>query len=211
MPTSLANRRDAVVKLYCLALVALLALGGIIPGVQNDALQPASGKKRGVAMGVTSLLAPAGQHVLAVKAELARQQRREKIQSDAQRLQQLRRLRPVNTKLAAGGAPLALAHGGLERSFHLLVPPAAIAKALTDPRGEVEPVVYLHCFGCSCAAPAGRAVEEWDTLAEQRGFVLVRPCGDVVGSVPSWNAGACCGEAKAQGLDDAGFVQAVTQ
>lgn len=201
---SSADSRDLMVKLSCLALISLLALAGMMES--NAALrQPVSRQRGGLAV-----LASSGQQVLSAKAELARAQRREKVQHDARRARAAK-LRPVNTKTAAGGAPLALSHGGRERSFHLLVPPSAITMAEADPRGEVALVVYLHCFGCPCSAPAGQEVEEWDALAAQHGFVLMRPCGDVVGTRPSWNAGACCGEAKTQGLDDEGFVQAATE
>jgi hypothetical protein len=109
--------------------------------------------------------------------------------------QRLALLRPVDTRLAA--APISISHDGRQRSFHLRVPTSAIDAAADTSRG-VPMVVFLHCFGCPCAGRPADPLEDWDTQAAQLGFVLVRPCGDIVGTLPSWNAGACCGEAKLQ-------------
>jgi polyhydroxybutyrate depolymerase len=42
-------------------------------------------------------------------------------------------------------------------------------------------------------------------LADQEGFIVAAPAG--VGA--SWNAGACCGQAHEQGVDDVGFTRAI--
>ena len=88
-------------------------------------------------------------------------------------------------------------HSNLFRSYRLYVPcsPASSPRPL---------VVFLHCFGCPCDARFG-----FEELADTHGYVLAKPCGDVAGGYPGWNAGACCGQPVALGLDDAGFIDAV--
>ena len=88
-------------------------------------------------------------------------------------------------------------HGNLSRSYRLYVPcsPASSPRPL---------VVFLHCFGCPCDARFG-----FEELADTHGYVLAKPCGDIAGGYPGWNAGACCGQPMALGLDDAGFIDAV--
>lgn len=99
-----------------------------------------------------------------------------------------------------------LRHGGRERSYRLLVPATACD---TQPGREdgVPLLVFLHCFGCSCT----RDMDDWTREAHKRGFVLARPCGHVAKGPPSWNAGACCGGAAAEKLDDVGFIEAVVR
>jgi len=45
----------------------------------------------------------------------------------------------------------------------------------------------------------------WDALAEREGFIVAYPNG--VGR--TWNAGACCGSAAKDNIDDLGFITAV--
>ena len=55
-------------------------------------------------------------------------------------------------------------------------------------------VVFLHCFGCPPANDFG-----WNAAAAGAGYVLLRPLGVRVGNkAPSWNGGACCGDARDQ-------------
>lgn len=88
--------------------------------------------------------------------------------------------------------------GGRERGY-LLLP------ALGLPVGKrAALVVVLHQdVGSAAAIAEGLGL---DSLRRQ-GITLAYPAG--VGG--SWNAGACCGVAKDQGLDDAGFVDAVLE
>ena len=67
-------------------------------------------------------------------------------------------------------------------------------------------VIFLHCYGCPCSTSRG-----WEEESDARGAVLVKPCGDDLGGVPSWNAGACCGDAVRDNRDDKGFIQAVVR
>jgi len=62
-------------------------------------------------------------------------------------------------------------------------------------------VVALHPFGGS----PERTLERYSALVK-KGFSILLPRG----VENSWNAGACCGKALALGLDDAGFIKAVT-
>lgn len=64
-------------------------------------------------------------------------------------------------------------------------------------------VVVLH-GGFGSGAQAERAYG-WDALADRHGFQVAYPDG--VGR--SWNAGWCCGPARDQGVDDAGFIEAL--
>lgn len=67
-------------------------------------------------------------------------------------------------------------------------------------------VVVLHGGGGN----AGIMAERWAATARAEGFILAAPNG--IGRLPrrgTWNAGGCCGEAQARGVDDVGFIAAV--
>lgn len=67
-------------------------------------------------------------------------------------------------------------------------------------------VVVLHGGG----GHAGIMVARWAGIARAGGFILAAPDG--IGRLPrrgTWNAGGCCGEAQARGVDDVGFIAAV--
>lgn len=106
------------------------------------------------------------------------------------------------TPLAGPGFPagdsrvVRLQIGGRERGY-LLVP------ALGLPRGRLSALaVVLHQdVGSARAVAQGLGL---DSLRRQ-GVTLAYPAG--VGG--SWNAGGCCGVAKAEGVDDVAFVNAV--
>src|SRR5262249_44867078 len=53
----------------------------------------------------------------------------------------------------------------------------------------------------------------WNDKADQEGFIVAYPNGagpDLLGKLfGTWNAGACCGFAKANNIDDVGFISAV--
>ncbi|MCB9611537.1 MAG: prolyl oligopeptidase family serine peptidase [Sandaracinus sp.] len=44
-------------------------------------------------------------------------------------------------------------------------------------------------------------------MAEREGFVVVYPDG--TGTIPTWNAGGCCGSAVRDDVNDVGFVAAI--
>lgn len=69
------------------------------------------------------------------------------------------------------------------------------------------PLVFdLH--GYTSNKDQQKAVSGFADLAEDEGFVVVRPNG--FGGLRSWNAGDfCCGQAQNQGLDDVGLILAI--
>lgn len=85
-------------------------------------------------------------------------------------------------------------HDGALRSYRLYVPGSL--KAGT----RVPLVLVLHGLGASPASTA--AMTGFDALAERNSFVAVYPAGQW----NSWNAGSCCGDASATGVDDVGFL-----
>lgn len=92
----------------------------------------------------------------------------------------------------------ALTLGGQRRSYTLL-----------DGRhgsGPAPLLVVLHGGGGNGANMLAR----WSAIARREGLIVAAPDG--IGRQPrmgTWNAGGCCGEALAQGLDDVQFVSAV--
>lgn len=103
--------------------------------------------------------------------------------------------------LAPGDHLLRLTHDGRPRSAIVHVPPQAA-------RGRPLPVV-LNFHGASANARSHQQYVEMDPLADRVGFVVVYPNG--TGPFPdqllTWNAGACCGPAQVEGVDDVGFVR----
>jgi polyhydroxybutyrate depolymerase len=85
--------------------------------------------------------------------------------------------------------------GGRDRSYVAFVPHHR------DPRASL--VVFLPGLGMS--AEEGRRATQLDAGARRRGAVVVY----AQGVHRSWNAGSCCGGAKAQRVDDVAFLTAV--
>jgi polyhydroxybutyrate depolymerase len=87
--------------------------------------------------------------------------------------------------------------GGYDRTYHVYAPasrPAAPAL-----------VVVLHGgFGSGAQA---EAAYHWDALADRAGFVVLYPDG----LQRAWNAGDCCGEPRARGVDDVAFIEAAVR
>ena len=88
--------------------------------------------------------------------------------------------------------------GSFQDRQYLLRLPCVSAGA---PRSLHPLLVVVHCFGCS----AHSELHKWTAEAERRGFALAAP----VGVESSFNAPSCCGTARAGGVDDVGFVDAV--
>ena len=90
-----------------------------------------------------------------------------------------------------------LAYGGLERSYRLFVPDSAA--------GRPAPLLLL-LHGYHDSAASFEKETGFDREAAARGLVVAYPDG----YAHSWNAGSiCCGEARARGLDDEGFLFAL--
>ena len=105
-------------------------------------------------------------------------------------------------------------HGGLARKYHVFIPAALCAAAPRQTGGacgvhhrrRAAPlIVALHCFGCDVHGSSMPKVVDRLLPAARDPFVVVAP----EGVSHSWNAGACCGDAKHRNLDDVGFVDAV--
>ena len=62
-------------------------------------------------------------------------------------------------------------------------------------------LISIHCLGCS----ANMEMEKWKSFAEEFTFIVIAPQG----IKRSWNADACCGQAKEEDVDDIGFIQTV--
>src|SRR5512134_2238968 len=109
------------------------------------------------------------------------------------------------SELAPGDHLLRLTHGGRARSALLHVPPQA---------AQERPLpVVLNFHGASDDARSHQQYVGMDRLADRAGFVVVYPNG--TGPLPdrllTWNAGACCGPAQLEQVDDVGFVRALLE
>lgn len=73
----------------------------------------------------------------------------------------------------------------------------------------VNPALVLNFHGGGGNASAHRHYVRMDLLADREGFVVVYPegTGPVDGKLQTWNAGACCGRALRDRVDDVGFVR----
>lgn len=102
--------------------------------------------------------------------------------------------------IAAGDEAGSLEHDGLTRTFLIHVP------ASYDNTRAVPLVLNFH--GATSNAEQQRSLfSQMDATADAKGFIVVYPEG--VGS--SWNAGACCGDAASQNVDDVGFALALVE
>ncbi|MGC4108431.1 MAG: PHB depolymerase family esterase [Thermomicrobiales bacterium] len=86
---------------------------------------------------------------------------------------------------------------GTDRLYRLYVPEHVMIPA---------PLVVMMHGGFGSAAQAERAYG-WDALADREGFVVAYPNGDG----KAWNAGSCCGQPAATGVDDVGFIEAMVK
>jgi polyhydroxybutyrate depolymerase len=88
-------------------------------------------------------------------------------------------------------------HDGAVRHVRLYVPDSL-------PLGERVPLLLvLHGLGASRESVARQT--GFDAQADRHGFVVAYP----EGRWGSWNAGGCCGDAAAAGVDDVGFLTKV--
>jgi polyhydroxybutyrate depolymerase len=92
-----------------------------------------------------------------------------------------------------------LQSGGLTRMYRVHVPPSY------DPSFATPVVLNFH--GYVEAAEAQIVLTDMNPHADANGYIVVYPSG--TGLVPSWNAGACCGDAMNFHVDDIGFIRAM--
>jgi polyhydroxybutyrate depolymerase len=95
-----------------------------------------------------------------------------------------------------------LTSDGLKRTYRLYIPP------LLDRKHAAPLVVLLTCGPCTGDQMA--QITNFDDQATIGGFIAVYP--DPVPDAAlaprgAWNAGPCCGDAQANGVDDVGFIR----
>jgi len=106
--------------------------------------------------------------------------------------------------IACGETHHALSVDGLNRSYMVYLP-SSLCYGQTE-GGRVAPLIMtFHPYGGNPLS----ILTYFKHAAEQHNFVLVAPKG--VGVVPSFNAGACCGQARMSNVDDVGLSHAVLQ
>ncbi len=107
---------------------------------------------------------------------------------------------------APGDYEYALTHDGLARTYLIHVPKNF------DPATPQAVVIGLHGGGGHAAHFADDRNYGVITASEKYGFVAVFPNGYSKrrsGLFATWNAGACCGDARDDNIDDVGFITAV--
>lgn len=90
-----------------------------------------------------------------------------------------------------------LEFGGTTRSYEVHIPPAY--------DGNTPLPLVLNFHGFTSNPSAQRGYTKMDDTADVHGFVVAYP----EGLYNSWNAGACCGAASMDGVDDVGFTRAI--
>ena len=114
-----------------------------------------------------------------------------------------------STSFAAGTALHTLTVGSLERSYIVHVP----SRRPMAQSGTLLPyplTIVLH--GSSGTGEDIRATTNMDSVSDANRVVMVYPnaVAGAGGLFPTdWNAGACCGEAGREGIDDLGFMRAM--
>lgn len=104
------------------------------------------------------------------------------------------------TALEPGDSSGTLMHDGVARQFLIHVPQGY------DNTRAVPLVLNFH--GATSNAEQQRSLfSQMDVTSDAKGFIVVYPEG--IGA--SWNAGACCGDAQSQDVDDVGFAIALVE
>ena len=102
--------------------------------------------------------------------------------------------------LTPGDYDFSLTHAGRVRTYLLHVPPQAADK---------KPLaVVLNFHGGGGTAKGQKEWSGLDAVADREGFLVVYPdgTGRFGRRLLTWNAGTCCGYARANAVDDVGFV-----
>lgn len=121
--------------------------------------------------------------------------------------------------LAAAALSLSLAAGApaWKPALEIATPDGRERTALIHrPAGLDGPApVVLALHGGGGSAAGFREDAGLDEVADREGFVVVYPEGISAGGgrltprLATWNAGACCGKAQEEGVDDVGFLAAL--
>lgn len=106
-----------------------------------------------------------------------------------------------STLARPGDHAFAIAHGGLTRTYVIHVPPSY---NLASP---APLVVLLHGGAANADLLDNEPAYGIKAKSDREGFIAVFPHGS--GKPGTWNAGDCCGAARAQNVDDAGFLRQV--
>ena len=106
----------------------------------------------------------------------------------------------ANATAVPGERSFTIDFDGNEREYDVQIP-------LSYDGSSAVPMVFdLH--GYTSTKGAQKLISGFSELAEQEGFIVVRPNG--FGALRSWNAGDfCCGLAQDQDLDDVGLMRAI--
>lgn len=99
--------------------------------------------------------------------------------------------------LAAGDHTIQVLHAGLKRTAVVHIPASVDLQALAP--------LVLNFHGLTSNAEQQVSFSGMNPKADAAGFIVVYPDG----VQSSWNAGACCGAAIDQQIDDVGFVRAL--
>ena len=94
--------------------------------------------------------------------------------------------------------------GGLSRTYLVHEPADAVP-------GEALPLLIVF-HGAGADAVGAERVTGFTADANDDGFLVAYPNGTKANAIDgelAWNAGACCGRAKADNVDDVGFVMAM--
>ncbi len=115
---------------------------------------------------------------------------------------------PAATITAPGDYRYSLEHGGRTRLYRVHVPagyrsdsPAPLLLSLHGGGGSMDHMARDENYG-----QLGHAAREGQVLVFPNGISRFRN-----GMFATWNAGACCGAARDEGVDDVGFIRAVLE
>ena len=90
---------------------------------------------------------------------------------------------------------------GMERTYLLHIP-----SRLTV--GQSVPLVFVF-HGLSENASLIQQASGFNEIADKGGFIVIYPNGSGPSGSLSWNAGACCGSAQADNVDESAFIRQI--
>jgi polyhydroxybutyrate depolymerase len=136
-------------------------------------------------------------------------QRLGRFQEVIERARSLHAAHPADANMTPIRAPgdyrFSFVHGGITREYLVHVPKSY--------RGAPTPMlVALHGGGGDADFQADDSKYKLISKSEQAGFIAVFPNGYSrfpSGALATWNAGACCGAAQKNNVDDVGFIREV--